>query len=193
MRKLLLLSGCLLGIALFLAACGGGESDEDKIANVIETAATSTDPADCETLQTQAFTEQTTQSSGSEAVESCEREAEEEEGAEEAEASNIEVEGSSASADVALTGGGFGGQVLTVSLVKEGDQWKLDEVAEIKQFDAAQLAQSFEEQFSESKEVNPQLASCIVEVFEEVSKEEAEELLLSGSREPLEELIEECS
>ena len=46
--------------ALALAACGSSESDEDKIASVIETAATSTDPAGCKEAQTLAFMEQAT-------------------------------------------------------------------------------------------------------------------------------------
>ena len=61
MRKLhlLLLPALVLGLSLGLAACGGGgESDEDKIVETIETSATSTDPAICKETETLSFMEQ---------------------------------------------------------------------------------------------------------------------------------------
>jgi hypothetical protein len=38
-----------------MVACGGGESDEEKIVDVIETSATSSDPAACKELATLNF------------------------------------------------------------------------------------------------------------------------------------------
>lgn len=67
-------------------------------------------------------------SEGAEAVKTCEKEASEESGAESASVSNVEVDGSKATADVALTGGSLDGQGVEVALVKQGDQWKLDEI-----------------------------------------------------------------
>lgn len=196
MLKRRLVFPCLLVFsALALAACGSsGKSDESQIEEAVETSATSTDPADCTKLATQQFMEQTTQSEGSEAVKSCEKEASEGESAEAVTVSNVEVEGSKATAEVAITGGGFDGQSVEVALVKEGDQWKLDEITGFVKFDKAKLIEAFEKEFAKpSSEVSESLASCLVESFEAGSQEEFEELLLSGSAEGFEELAEACS
>ncbi len=195
LKRRLVLPLLLIVSALALAACGSsGNSDESQIEEAIETSATSNDPASCKKLSTQQFMEQTTRSEGSEAVKECEKQASDETGAEAAAVSNVEVEGSKATADVALTGGSFDGQTVEVALVKESDQWKLDELTGFAKFDKAKLIEAFETSLAEpSSEVSKSLASCLVESFEAGSQEEFEELLLSGSAEGLEELAEACS
>jgi hypothetical protein len=180
--------------AIALAACGsGGNSEESQIEEAIETSATSTDPADCTKLQTQQFMEQTTRQSGKAAVKQCEEEAEKEEGAESASVSNVAVSGSSATAEVALTGGGFGDQSLEVELVKDGGQWKLNEAVKFTKFDRAKLVEFFKEEFSKpSSELSSKLAGCFVEAFEEASQAEIEELLLATSTKALEEVAASC-
>ena len=194
MLKRSLVFTCLLIVsALALAACGSSNSDESQIEEAVETSATSTDPADCKKLTTQQFMEQTTQSEGSEAVETCEEEASKDEGADSATVSNVEVDGSSASADVALSGGGFDGQEVEVALVKQGDQWKLDEVAGFVKFDEAKVIEALEKGFAKpSSEVSKSLASCIIESFEEAPQAEFEEALLSASTEGFEEIAGSC-
>ena len=180
--------------ALFVVACGSGSSDESQIEEAIEASATSTDPADCSKLNTQRFMEQTTQSEGSKAVEECEKQATEEKGSEAAAASNVAVEGSKATADAAISGGSFDGQTVEVSLVKEGDQWKLDELTGFAEFDKAKLIEAFEKTFADpSNRVSKSLASCLIESFESGSQKEFEDLMLSGSPEGFEELAEACS
>jgi hypothetical protein len=191
-RRLVL--ACLLVVsALALAACGSSNSDESQIEEAVETSATTTDPADCKKLATQQFMEQTTQSEGSEAVKTCEKEASNDEGAESAAVANVEVEGSKATADVALTGGGFDGQEVEVALVKEGDQWKLDEIAGFVKFNEAKVIETLEKGFAKpSSEVSKGLAACIVESFEEAPQAEFEEALISGSTEGFEEIAGGC-
>jgi len=186
---------CFLALsALALSACGGGGGEETKVEEVIETAATTTDPADCNRLQTQAFIEQTTQEGGRAAVEKCEEEAEKEEGSESASVSNVAVSGSTATAEVALTGGGFSGQSLEVELVKDGEQWKVNEAVKFTQFDQAKLVETFKREFSKpSSELSPKLAGCFVEALEEADQAEIEGLLLSGSSKRLEEAFKGCS
>jgi len=191
-RRLVL--ACLLVVSAFaLAACGSGSNDESQIEETIETSATSTDPANCKKLSTQQFMEQTTQSEGSEAVKTCEKEASNDEGAKSVTVSNVEVEGSKATADTALTGGGFDGQEVEVALVKEGDQWKLDEITGFAKFDEQKVLETLEKGFAKpSSEVNKSLASCIVESFEEAPQAEFEEALISGSTEGFEEIAGGC-
>lgn len=180
--------------ALAFVACGSsGNGDESQIEEAIETSATSTDPADCVKFSTQGFMEQTTQSEGPEAVKNCEKQASEGKGSEAATASNIEVEGSKATADAAISGGSFDGQTMEVALVKEGDQWKLDELTGFAKFDKAKLIEAFEKTFAEpSNRISKSLASCLVESFEAGSQEEFEDLMLSGSAEGFVEIAETC-
>lgn len=185
----------LLALALGLAACGGSdESDEDKIVDVIETSVASNDPADCEKYSTQAFLEQTEQSEGKEAVENCEESAKDtEDDPDSVEVSKVEVDGSSGTADAAFVGGGFDGQTLTVALVEEDGDWKLDEITRFAKLDKDQLATSFEEAFEGEEEFDPQVASCFGEVLRELPDSQVEEVVIGGSIDPVVEIIEGCS
>lgn len=194
MLKRGLFLACLLIVsALALAACGSSNGDESQIEEAVETSATSTDPADCKKLATQQFMEQVAQTEGAEAVKTCEKEATEESGAKSASVSNVEVDGSKATAEVALTGGGLDGQAVEVALVKQGDQWKLNEITGFTKFDQAKVIETLEKGFAEpSSEVSKSLSSCIVKSFEEAPQAEFEEALLSTSSEGFEEIAGDC-
>jgi ABC-type glycerol-3-phosphate transport system substrate-binding protein len=194
-KRSLLLGFLLTVSALALAACGSSESDEDKVADVIETSITTNDPANCTTLETQTFVEQGADESGKAAVKDCEEEAEDdEEQAESVEVTEVEVDGEDATANAAITGGGFDGQTLSVALVKDGDQWKLDEVTGIVKLDNAALVKTLEKQFEDPEiKLSEAAIECILGVAEEADTEEVEELLLSGSSEVFVELAEVCS
>ncbi len=193
MRKSALIGGCLVSAALFLAACGGGESEKDKIVGAIETSATSNDPSACTEFATESFNEQITGQEGEAAVKECEKDAAEEESAESADVSNVEVDGSTATADVALTGGSFTGQTLAVSVVKEGDQWKLNEVTGFADLNLPKLVEALEENFNETNEIPKGVVACIAEAVEESSQAEIEELFFSGSFEGFAELVQSCN
>jgi hypothetical protein len=194
-KKRYLLLPCLLLIsALALAACGSsGGGDEGEIEEAIETAATSNSPSKCTEVETQNFNEQSTGESGAAATKQCEKEAPEEENAKSVAVSNIEVEGEEATAEVAVTGSSLDGQTLELALVKEEGQWKANEITGFAKFNQEKLVEAIETQLGESEEIEPELASCIVEGIEEYSAEEAEELVLDGSHQGFEELARECS
>jgi hypothetical protein len=195
LRKRLLLLPCILILsALSFIACGSSGGDESEIEEVIETSATTTNPADCKRLNTQQFMEQVSQESGNAAVKECEEEAKEGEGAESVSVSAVEVAGSDATAQAALRGGHLDGQALKLALVKDGDQWKLDEVVEFTRFNQAKLIEVLEEGLSEpGSEVDPKFASCVIEAFEQGSQAQVEELIFGKSRQALEEVFEACS
>lgn len=95
---------------------------------------------------------------------------------------------------MAVSGGGFDGQAVEVALVKNGDQWKLNEIVKFTKFDSKRLAQAFEEQFGKHPgELSNSLASRLVDALAATSREEAEELLLSGSPKGFEGLFEACA
>jgi hypothetical protein len=194
-KRLLLLLGLLLLPVLALAACGSGGGDEDgKVEEAIETAATTTDPADCTKFQTQAFMEQTSQESGKAAVKNCEEEAEKEENANGATVAEVEVNGSAATAEVTLAGGNsLSGQTLEVALAKEGDQWKLDEVVKFTKFDHAKLIETFEQEIEKSGEASSKFATCFLEAFEEADQAKVEELLFKSAGKGFEEIARSCT
>jgi len=193
--KRLLLLPCLLVLsALVIAACGSGGNEESKVEEAIETAATTTNPADCAKSQTQKFMEQTSSESGKASLKGCEEEAEKEENAESVEISNVEVDGSNATAEVVLVGGkSLEGQALEVALIKDGDQWKLNEVVKFTKFDRTKLIESFEREIEKSGEASSKFAACFIEAFKQANQAEVEELLFSGSGKGFEEIAKECS
>lgn len=191
-RRLALLSLLILSVA-GLAACGSGASDESQVEGAIETAAASNDPADCKELLTQSFMEQTDKSKGSEAVESCEEEASQDEGVEKAIVSKVKVEGSKATADAALTGSPFDGQQVEIALVKDGDQWKLDQITRFTAFNPAKVTAFFTRELSKpSSETSKARANCVIDSVERASKVKLEEILLSPSPKGFEELVGSC-
>ncbi len=194
-NRLLLLPCIAILLAFGLSACGGGGGGDEasEVEDVIETSAVTTDPADCKKLETQKFMEQLSQQKGAAAVKQCELEAESGEGAKSVSVSNVVIGGSNASAELTVEGGGFDGQTAEVALVKEGDQWKVDELVSFTKLDQDRLVEVFEREFAKpSNKLNPKLKGCVLEVFEKGSQEEVEELLLSGSTKAFEEVAESC-
>jgi ABC-type glycerol-3-phosphate transport system substrate-binding protein len=191
----LLLPCLLLLSALALAACGGSSDsgDEESIEAAIIRSATTADPANCTEVETQAFVEQSSDESGAAAVKDCEEEAKDaSNNAKTVKVTKVETDGSDATADAAITGGGFDGQVISIALVEEDGAWKLDELTGFAKLDTARLAEIFGEKLEETGELTPEQTSCIVEGIEAASQAEAEELTLSGSSQPLVELAEGC-
>jgi hypothetical protein len=186
----------VFGLALVLSACGGssggGGDDEAAIEEAIEISATSTKPATCKEVSTQQFMEQSGSVEGPAAVKACEESATDGETAEKVAVSEIEVEGSEATAEVALTGGALNGQSLEVGLVKEGSDWKLNELVGFTNLDNAALAETIGTKLEEEGGAVAELAPCIAEAFEVAEQAEVEELTISGSSAPIEELAEEC-
>ena len=194
-KRLLVPLALLVLAALTITACGGGSSDEDKITEVIETAATTTDPSNCTELETQRFNEQNDQVKGKAANKACEEQAEAgEEQAKAAKVSNISVNDEKATAEVEFEGGSLGAQTLEVALVQEEGDWKLDQVEGFAHYDGKALGEAFERQFEEKPEgLNKTQATCIAKKVAGSSQKEAEELFFSGSSEPIIELAEGCA
>jgi hypothetical protein len=193
LRQRLLVLPCFLIAVFALAACGGGGDDKAEVEEVIETSATTTDPADCKRLETQGFMEQISREGGEAAVESCENDAEDNEGVNGATVSAVKVDGSDATAEAALTGGGLDGQTVEVALVKDGDQWKMDKVVKFTDFDHATLVEGLEKELSSGSEAETKFAGCFVEAFKQASEAEVEELIFGESPQALEAVFKACS
>jgi ABC-type glycerol-3-phosphate transport system substrate-binding protein len=193
-RLRLLLPAVLLIFVFGLTACGGGgESDEDKIAGTIETAATSADPAVCSETQTLKFMEQTASGAGKEAEKNCEKEAEEETNQPDSvSVSQVKVSGESATANAEFKGGTFNDQTLELSLVEEGGEWKLDEFTGFAKFDPAPFVKALTEQIENEPELEPETAACVVEGIEELSNSELESAIVENNTEVFTEIGESC-
>jgi hypothetical protein len=199
-KPLLFLPFLLIAAALALSACGGGGSsssggdEEAAIEEAVEKAATTNDPSKCTELQTQAFNEQEKATSGKEATEICEEEAEQQESpAETVDVSNIKVDGETATAQAEVHGSALNGQTVELELVNEDGNWKLNEFVEFAKFDAKTLGESFEKEFTAAEgEVSPGLAKCISEGIGKLSQEEAEAVAFEGDLEIVESMVGNC-
>lgn len=181
-------------LVVALASCGGGDSDEDKIIEVIETSTLESDPSYCTELQTQTFTEQVEFTSGKDAIESCEEDARDETNdADSVEVTEVRVENDTATANIAFTGSVFDGQTLIVSLVKQDDEWKLDRIEEFVGFDPEQFAAAFVETASTGPDaIPPEQAECIGEGFRGANSGDLQDALLSGSEAELASYFQGC-
>ena len=195
-KRILVPLALLVLAALTITACGGGGSgDEDKIVEVIEKAATTSDPSNCTELQTQRFDEQNTEKNGKAAVKACEEEAKEgEDEAKGTKVSNVSIDGEKATAQVKFEGGPLGSQDLELALVEEGGDWKLDQVEGFANYDGKALGEAFEKQFeAEPEGLNSAQAACIAGKIAAASQTEAETLFFSGTPDAIEELADGCA
>jgi hypothetical protein len=187
--KLLAVLMLCFALPVGIAACGGGGGggggEEDAIATAIEDSATSTDPADCARYQTDNFLEQLEfPDAGQTALESCEQDAPDPAGNPDSVAvSDISVDGDTATAAAAFSGGGFDGTTFDLALVKEGDQWKLDAVTDIPVFNVEAFNQSLTEQLASDPSIPPETAACVTDAFATAGEEEIKRIILEGDDE----------
>ncbi len=194
MRKLSLFTFvvCLLGASFVLAACGGGGNDDaDQIAEQIDFAATSGDPAACTDAQTLKFDEQTTFQNGQAAVASCKKDAASGV-ADSVDVSDVAVDGNTANATIAVTGGGYDGQTVKISLVKEDGTWKVDSFDEFVNFDPAKFAASFGAEAAKSGGLTPAQLSCLTGKLTSVDAGTVQQAVLSGDPAQLNSLFQGC-
>ena len=184
-RVIAMLAAALLA-TFALAACGGddnddnGGADEGQITKAIEAAAVSGDPSACTQYETQNFVEQTNDGTGAAAVKSCEKDADSSV-ADSVDVSEIEVDGSSATAKAAVTGSIFDGQTLDLALVKDGDQWKLDKFNGFEDFDKDKIVDGFTEQLKQDGSIPPAAVDCITQQFQNADDETIEGFFTSDS------------
>jgi hypothetical protein len=181
--------------AFALAACGddngGSSEDEDQITAAIDRAATSGEPAACTEVQTQRFLEQTSDGTGEAAVKSCEQDAEDT-AADKVDVTDIEVDGDTATAKAAATGSIFDGQTLDLALVKEGDQWKLDEFKGFSEFNRDALIAATRQELSSDPSASAQAVDCVAGQLEKLSDGQLEGLYTGSDPNAEEQVFGPC-
>jgi hypothetical protein len=184
--------------AFALTACGGddgGSEDEDQISAAIERAATSGDPAACTEVETVNFVQQTSGEPGDsaeEALQSCQQEAADTV-AESVDVRDIEVDGDSATAKAAVTGSFFDGQTLDIALIKEGDQWKLDEFKGFEDFDRGAMADAIRQELSREEGASPQAVTCVGQQIENQPEDRVEAAFAGNDPNAEQQLFEPCT
>jgi hypothetical protein len=196
-RFTLAVAGAVLLAGLGLAACGGSDSggsnaDEDQITQAIKAAATSGDPSACTTYQTQNFVEQTNDGTGEAAVRSCERDAADNP-ADSVDVSEVEIDGDTATAKAKATGSVFDGQTLDIALVKEGEQWKLDQFKGFVDFDRDAMVNAFRAELAKEPGTTPQGVACVVQQFQNASDEELEGIFTGSNTDVEQQIFGPCS
>jgi outer membrane lipoprotein-sorting protein len=176
MRRLTF-AALLTAALVTLASCGG--NDEDDASAAAEEALTSTDPSSCTELQTENYRQQIQLSSGEFAITACQQELSLT-AADSAEVTRVEVDGDTATVDVAHTGSAFDGQVISYEMVKDDGQWKLDLLAGFAEFDKAAFARSLDALSKEAEGLNPPEVECYNDQLKALSVEELEDLYTSG-------------
>lgn len=180
MKKRLFYVACA-AVVLAVAGCGGGSgSEQSHIEAAVEAMTLAGRPSKCTAAMTAAAREQSVHEPEPAALKSCEAEAEDPtEHATSASVSEIEIEGDTATANVRGVGGGFGGQVITVSVVRVGGEWKVDRIVRFAHLDAAALGHAFRQQSEEHHVLPPAQARCAQARIENASQAEIEELALT--------------
>jgi hypothetical protein len=208
MRKFWVFLPVLLIVAAFpLAGCGGGDDtdtgaadtsatggdDEVQITDAITTAATTTSREVCTDLETQRFVEQNSGQTGAAALQDCATLEPGESDADSVEVSNVEVDGDTATADATFTGSIVDGQTISLSLVKEGDQWKLDHFDAFVDFDPQALADSFTRQLGgPNGDLTPTQLNCVRQVITSAPPKTIEDAIISGQQSELQALFADC-
>jgi hypothetical protein len=185
-----------ISTAALLAACGGGGGNDDnaQITDLIQTSVKSTNPADCTKLQTQQFVEQTELQSGQAAIQQCQKDASDtSDNPNSVDVTNVTSSGDTGSADVTFHGGSFDGSTLTVAVSKDGDQWKLDKITDIPNFNFPGMVQALSAKLNSDSTIPPQVASCITQAFDNAGAEQVKSIILSGSGDQLTALFSTCA
>ena len=193
--RLALLLVVSLAAAAALAACGGGGGNDDnaQITDVIQNAVKSTDPADCTKVQTLQFVEQTELQSGQAAIQQCQKDAADtSDNPHSVDVTNVKSSGNTGSADVTFHGGSFDGSTLSVSLVKDGDQWELDKITDIPTFNFPGMVQALSAKLQSDSSIPPQAATCITQAFDNAGADQVKSIILSGNGDQLTALFAPC-
>jgi hypothetical protein len=194
-----------LTAVLVIASCGGGgdsgstssaagnSAEAAQVAQTIQTSIKSSNPADCLKLETLRFMEQIHFTRGQAAVKACQADAPDtSDDPDSIDVENVIVQGDMATADASFKGGGFDGSTLAIALVKEGDQWKLDEIKAIPHFDLQAFEKAFAQRLVTNEGVQSQAVGCLTNALNQAGPAVVKAALISGNSSHLLNLIGPC-
>lgn len=182
-----------------LTACGGSDdsstsvssADQAGITRAIQALATGSDPSACTQYATQKFVDQTNgPGSGQAALQACEKDFRTGQGAiaDSIAVSDVQVDGSTATATAKATGSIFDGQTIKVTFVKEGDAWKADVFNGFEGFDKTALVNAFTGQI-QNEGGSPAAVNCVNENLQKQSDETLEKSFTDSSDNTVEQQV----
>jgi hypothetical protein len=134
-RLPLIIGAAVLGVIALVVigvlALGGGDDgggEEGKVEDVVKKSITEKDPAGCEELVTTNFVQKSTGETGSAAVSECKSERQKSALSDDVEVSDTKVDGDRATATATLGSGPLKDEKLELTLVKQGGDWKVDDL-----------------------------------------------------------------
>ena len=105
--------------------------EEAAVRQLVITAMTTSDPADCTRLYTQAFLEQITGKTGSEAVEECSDDSDDDSVADSVNIKSLVSTGSGYQAVVDIEGGDMAGSLFTMTITRGSGTWRIDRLVDV--------------------------------------------------------------
>ena len=154
-------------------------SDEEAaVRQLVVTAMTTSRPEDCTRLYTQAFLEQITGEVGSEAIEECKDDSDEDASADSVNFKSLVSTGGGYQAVVDLVGGDMGGSLFTMAINRTTGVWKIDRLVDI-DVDMDQQAQAAGDQLREEGFGSADVA-CYEEEVRKADEDAYEQALLEG-------------
>jgi hypothetical protein len=128
----LIIGGALAAVALLvvlgIVLLGGSDepTEEDRVRDAAEEILTTEGKGACTKLATQDFVEKSTGQEGDAAFEECDNDPGKL--SESSDISKVEVDGSQATVEAKAEGGELDGEEVELSLLKQEDEWKLDDI-----------------------------------------------------------------
>lgn len=189
----------LLVPAVLLTACGGGDDsssgDSARITDAIRNISIGSDPGACTEFATPRFLEQTEAERGDAAVDSCKQDqVDTADDPTAVETTAIKVEGDSATATTAFTGGTFDGQSLDLSLIEDDGEWKVDRIEDVPNLDVKKFAGAIEASVHRGSDpLNSEEAKCIGDQVRKAGSDQLTQIILDGDSDALGALIQACA
>jgi hypothetical protein len=182
--------GILVVVALFVVQRLNSPGDETKVETTIEAVMAGEDPSYCKTDVTPRYLEQVTGAPPPFADDACEREIEVSR-AKSVDTSDVAIDGSRATAVVALTGGSFDGSRLAVRLVKDDGDWKVDRLLAFRHFDRGKFERAYWRRFLEFGSPTSS-ADCALRRSRRFSNVEIERATLTDASRAFEPIFVSC-
>lgn len=184
-------------MALALVSCGGaGAGDEEAIKEMVDASVSDTGPETCLKYSTMNYLEMTTHREGDAAIEACEEDALDPDVNQptELKVSNIDVDGNSATAVIAVEGSLIDGQKVRIGFAEHAEHWRYDQWLGFVDLDAERLILQIgrEGMLQAESPREAEAIACVIGAMEGMEAETLEKEIFENP-EPLSALWDNCN
>jgi hypothetical protein len=179
----------LASVALVAAGCGGGSgsgSGDDEVKRVLETFFTTSDPVQCEELTNNAFKQLSPDVlAADDPAAECRKSLDPTGEAKSIQVSDVNIDGSKATATLVPDGGTFEGATVKLALVDDGG-WKIDGITDVQLTNREEFLREVDARAKKSfgnDAFTAEQSDCIAKyIRREASTDEIEQGIVSGDR-----------